>query len=182
MRANLELTHGALYSQRALTALIETGMTRDDAYRLVQEAAQTAWDTGTPFRRPARRAAHRELGLERSSTRTRTSTHVPELLARLDRSRLIALEARASASRRRITRVPPRGERVTLRRTGRSRPSDGGPQLDRAQDRLDRDPHLELREGGADAAPGAAAERDPARRSRAASSRKRSGRNAYGSG
>ena len=50
MRANLELTHGALFSQRALTALIETGMARDDAYRLVQQAAQTAWDTGTPFR------------------------------------------------------------------------------------------------------------------------------------
>ena len=50
MRANLDLTHGALFSQRALTALIESGMTRDDAYRLVQEAAQEAWDTGTPFR------------------------------------------------------------------------------------------------------------------------------------
>ena len=50
MRANLELTHGALFSQRALTALIESGMTRDEAYRLVQEAAQEAWDEGTPFR------------------------------------------------------------------------------------------------------------------------------------
>src|SRR5918999_1299545 len=50
MRANLELTHGALFSQRALTALIEAGMTRDEAYRVVQDAAQRAWDTGTPFR------------------------------------------------------------------------------------------------------------------------------------
>jgi adenylosuccinate lyase len=50
MRENLELTHGALFSQRALTALVEAGMTRDDAYRLVQESAQKAWDTGTPFR------------------------------------------------------------------------------------------------------------------------------------
>ena len=34
MQRNLELTHGALFSQRALTALVDSGMTRDDAYRL----------------------------------------------------------------------------------------------------------------------------------------------------
>ena len=47
MLENIELTHGALFSQRALTALIESGMTRDDAYRLVQESAQRAWDEET---------------------------------------------------------------------------------------------------------------------------------------
>ena len=51
MLANLEATHGALFSQRALTALVESGMARDDAYRVVQEAAQEAFDTGTPFRK-----------------------------------------------------------------------------------------------------------------------------------
>ena len=50
MRANLELTCGALFSQRALLALVETGMSRDDAYRLVQAAAQRAWDEQTPLR------------------------------------------------------------------------------------------------------------------------------------
>ncbi|MDX6652036.1 MAG: adenylosuccinate lyase [Solirubrobacterales bacterium] len=50
MKANLELTHGALFSQRALTALVESGLTRDDAYRVVQESAQRAWDSGTSFR------------------------------------------------------------------------------------------------------------------------------------
>jgi adenylosuccinate lyase len=50
MRENLEITHGALYSQRALLALVESGMTRDDAYRVVQENAQRAWDERTPFR------------------------------------------------------------------------------------------------------------------------------------
>ena len=48
MRANLELTHGALFSQRVLLALVEgnpthPGMTRDDAYRIVQELAQRAF-------------------------------------------------------------------------------------------------------------------------------------------
>ncbi len=50
MRANLEATHGALFSQRALLALVESGRSRDEAYRIVQENAQLAWDTGTPFR------------------------------------------------------------------------------------------------------------------------------------
>ncbi len=50
MRANLELTHGALFSQRVLLALVQAGMGRDEAYRLVQELAQQAWDSGVPFR------------------------------------------------------------------------------------------------------------------------------------
>src|SRR3954465_15607248 len=50
MLANLEATHGALYSQRALLALVRAGRTRDEAYRIVQAAAQRAWDTGVEFR------------------------------------------------------------------------------------------------------------------------------------
>ncbi|MGZ4173901.1 MAG: adenylosuccinate lyase [Solirubrobacteraceae bacterium] len=50
MRANLDLTHGALFSQRALLALVETGLTRDDAYRVVQRLAQQAIDERTPLR------------------------------------------------------------------------------------------------------------------------------------
>ena len=50
MRLNLELTHGALFSQRVLLALVAAGMTRDDAYRIVQELAQRAWDEGVELR------------------------------------------------------------------------------------------------------------------------------------
>ena len=71
MRENLELTHGALFSQRALTALVESGMTRDDAYRVVQENAQRAWDTGTEFRELLAEAG------AASSTSTRSSTTAP---------------------------------------------------------------------------------------------------------
>ncbi len=63
MRENLELTHGAIYSQRALTALIDAGLVRDDAYRVVQENAQRAWDTRTPFRELLA-AAVADAGLE----------------------------------------------------------------------------------------------------------------------
>ena len=49
MRENLDQTHGAVLSQCALTALVEAGMTRDDAYRLVQSSAQQAVDERQPF-------------------------------------------------------------------------------------------------------------------------------------
>jgi adenylosuccinate lyase len=50
MRANLELTHGALFSQRVLLALVERGLERDDAYRVVQRLAQQALDEQVPLR------------------------------------------------------------------------------------------------------------------------------------
>jgi adenylosuccinate lyase len=44
MRENLGLTHGALFSQRLLLALVAGGRARDEAYRIAQELAQRAWD------------------------------------------------------------------------------------------------------------------------------------------
>jgi adenylosuccinate lyase len=83
MRENLELTHGALFSQRALTALVESGMTRDDAYRVVQESAQRAWDTGTHFRELLAETAP-ALDLDEVFDYGAYLEHVPEALARLD--------------------------------------------------------------------------------------------------
>jgi adenylosuccinate lyase len=51
MLDNLELTHGALFSQRVLLALVDAGSSRDEAYRTVQELAQRAWDDAIPLRR-----------------------------------------------------------------------------------------------------------------------------------
>ncbi len=84
MRENLELTHGALFSQRALTALVESGMTRDEAYRLVQESAQRAWDEGTSFRELIGAKAP-QLELDAVFDYGAYLEHVPEVLARLDR-------------------------------------------------------------------------------------------------
>ena len=50
MRENLELTHGALFSQRVLLALVESGLSRDEAYRIVQRRAQQAIAERTPLR------------------------------------------------------------------------------------------------------------------------------------
>ena len=50
MRANLEATGGLFFSQRLLLALVESGLDRDAAYRLVQRHAMRAWDEGLDFR------------------------------------------------------------------------------------------------------------------------------------
>jgi adenylosuccinate lyase len=84
MRENLELTHGALFSQRALTALVEGGRSRDEAYRLVQESAQRAWDEGISFRELIGEAAP-ELELEAVFDYDAYLEHIPEVIARLDR-------------------------------------------------------------------------------------------------
>jgi adenylosuccinate lyase len=87
MTENLELTYGAIYSQRALTALIDAGMVRDDAYRLVQENAQRAWDTRTPFREllePAVAASDVEIDVAAVFDPTAYLTHTGEVFDRLE--------------------------------------------------------------------------------------------------
>jgi adenylosuccinate lyase len=50
MLENLDASHGLVYSQPVLLALVEAGMTRDDAYRVVQRDAMRAWDERRSFR------------------------------------------------------------------------------------------------------------------------------------
>jgi adenylosuccinate lyase len=50
MRRNLEAGHFLFFSQRVLNALVESGLGRDDAYRLVQRAAMRAWEEELDFR------------------------------------------------------------------------------------------------------------------------------------
>ena len=50
MHANLESTHGLIFSGQLLLDLVEHGMTREDAYRLVQSHAMRAWKEGLNFR------------------------------------------------------------------------------------------------------------------------------------
>jgi adenylosuccinate lyase len=50
MRSNLEASHGLVFSQRVLTALVAGGLARDEAYRLVQRHAMRAWEEGLDFR------------------------------------------------------------------------------------------------------------------------------------
>ena len=63
MRANLDLTGGLIYTSGVLLALVTAGMSREDAYALVQGAAMETWETGTPFRETLRKRADGQ-GLE----------------------------------------------------------------------------------------------------------------------
>ena len=49
MRENLELSYGLVFSQRVLLALIDTGLSRQEAYKLVQRNSMRAWKERTPF-------------------------------------------------------------------------------------------------------------------------------------
>jgi adenylosuccinate lyase len=92
MLANLDLTHGALFSQRVLLALVEgdpdrgrVPMARDEAYRITQELAQRAWDEGTPLRELL---AHDErtagLDLDVIFDHGHYTRYAREIVARLD--------------------------------------------------------------------------------------------------
>jgi adenylosuccinate lyase len=49
MLANLTASHGLVFSHRLLLALLEAGLERGDAYRLVQRHAMRAWDEERDF-------------------------------------------------------------------------------------------------------------------------------------
>ena len=87
LRANLELTHGALFSQRVLLALVESGMGRDEAYRIVQELAQRAWDERTDLREllaADERLSGRDLDLESIFDYGHYTRYASEIVRRLD--------------------------------------------------------------------------------------------------
>lgn len=87
MLSNLEVTHGALFSQRALLALINAGLTRDDAYRIVQQGAQEAWDTGVNFRDLLAAEVERQgidVDVDAVFDPSAYTKHSREIVARLD--------------------------------------------------------------------------------------------------
>jgi adenylosuccinate lyase len=85
MRENLELTHGALFSQRVLLALVGAGSTRDDAYRTVQRLAQRALDERVPLRGLlAADPAADGLDLDAIFDYRAFVAHAGEIVARLD--------------------------------------------------------------------------------------------------
>ena len=83
MLANLEITCGALFSQRVLLALVASGMSRDDAYRIVQEDAQRAWDEQTPLRGLIE-ARGLEIDLDEVFDSSAYTAHAAAIVARLD--------------------------------------------------------------------------------------------------
>ena len=83
MLANLEITCGALFSQRVLLALVASGMSRDDAYRIVQEDAQRAWDEQTQLR-GLLEARGLEIDLDEVFDSSAYTAHAAAIVARFD--------------------------------------------------------------------------------------------------
>ena len=50
MQQNLDRTQGLVFSQKVLLALIDSGMSREGAYKIVQRNSMRAWDEQTPLR------------------------------------------------------------------------------------------------------------------------------------
>jgi adenylosuccinate lyase len=86
MRRNLDSSHGLFFSQRLLLALVDSGLARDDAYRLVQRNAMRAWDEELDFRELC--SADGEIAgrvdLDRVFDLTAYTRHVDTVFARLD--------------------------------------------------------------------------------------------------
>jgi len=50
MKENLNMLNGLIFSQQILLALAESGVTREDAYKMVQQQAMHAWKEKKPFK------------------------------------------------------------------------------------------------------------------------------------
>ena len=90
MRKNLESSHGVVYSQRVLLDLVDAGLERDEAYRIVQEAAMKAWQTGEHLKDILLGDATVRKGIsaatiERSFAEVRYLEHADVILSRLSR-------------------------------------------------------------------------------------------------
>jgi adenylosuccinate lyase len=88
MAKNLHLTHGLVFSQGLLLALIKKGLTRDEAYRLVQRPAMRVWEEGGEFAQRVREEP--EIGKYLSPEEisaifdlNRYFRHIPAIFARV---------------------------------------------------------------------------------------------------
>jgi adenylosuccinate lyase len=85
MRRNLAASHGLFFSQRVLLALVESGLGRQDAYRLVQGHAMRAWDEARDFEELVRAdgAVAARIDLDAVFDLTAYTRHVDTVLERL---------------------------------------------------------------------------------------------------
>src|SRR6266480_2735283 len=85
MRKNLDSSRGLYFSQRLLLALVGSGLSRDDAYRLVQGHAMRAWDEEQDFRELVRadRGLAGRVDLDAVFDLTTYTRHVDTVFERL---------------------------------------------------------------------------------------------------
>src|SRR5580658_9760163 len=88
MRANLESTRGLVFSGQLLLDLVESGVSREDAYRLVQSHAMRAWREGLDFREqilndPEIRGRVPKTKIERAFDLKRQLKNIDKIFARV---------------------------------------------------------------------------------------------------
>ena len=83
MQRNLESSHGLYFSQRLLLALVESGLERDDAYRLVQRNAMRAWEEDEDFRKLVRADSDIHVDLDAVFDDSAYTKHVDVVFDRL---------------------------------------------------------------------------------------------------
>jgi adenylosuccinate lyase len=85
MRRNLDASHGLVFSQPVLLALVESGLSRDDAYRVVQRNAMRAWDEQVDFRSLlATDPDTSSVDLDAAFDLSRSLRHLDQIFDRLD--------------------------------------------------------------------------------------------------
>jgi adenylosuccinate lyase len=93
MRANLDATGGLIYSSAVLLELVDSGLSREDAYALTQAAAMQTWESGVPFRETLRKHAAdagRTLDEQRLDDVCRPERYLERLSGVFDRVRALS--------------------------------------------------------------------------------------------
>jgi adenylosuccinate lyase len=87
MLSNLDASHGLVFSQPVLLALVQSGLSRDEAYRIVQDNAMRAWDERCSFRgllEKDERVTVDQTMLDQAFDVRRSLRHVGRVFAALD--------------------------------------------------------------------------------------------------
>jgi len=108
MRRNIELTQGLIFSQRVLIALINKGLPREEAYKMVQDNAMKAWQQGKDFL--SLLEADRRITAHLSKAELTSLFDYGYYLKHVDEvfERLGLIEARKKAKRAKIEGLAPR--------------------------------------------------------------------------
>jgi adenylosuccinate lyase len=109
MKANLESTGGLVFSGQLLLELVEQGVSREDAYRLVQGHAMRAWNQGLNFREQVlndRNITGRvpEKAIQRAFDLKRQLRHIDAIFARVFGPRGTKAASRPKSSKRKPSR------------------------------------------------------------------------------
>ena len=108
MLANLESTHGLVFSGQLLLDLVESGVSREDAYRLVQSHAMRAWREGLDFHDlvvndPTIRGRVPRAKIERAFDLRRQLNNIDKIFARVFPNKT-AVKKGAASSKKKVTK------------------------------------------------------------------------------